>query len=240
MPGSAGYFRAAALRSSAARRGDATGATCRESRAATLWERLQPRRAAGARRRSSPRSRSAAAGRSHKEFSCLLLVTPTSALRRPCPRLLSLFSGARLQRTETRISSVTAHSQCQARHGLGPRGAPTPLAVARYRIVACRRDKPVGTHPPNLSGLNTFKVGSTRSLYTSPAHQADASTRPLPFAPQGSILGSRLTITPVGFPPTRLRDIAKPHCPPKSCQAALIPFPTPFPISTTPVARARS
>jgi len=36
-------------------------------------------------------------------------------------------------------------------------------------VVACRRDKSVGTHPPNFSGLNTFKVGSTRSLYTSPA-----------------------------------------------------------------------
>ena len=59
-------------------------------------------------------------------------------------------------------------------------------------VVACRRDKSVGTHPPKFSGLNTFKVGSTRSLYTSPAHQAYASTRPLPFAPQGSILGSWL------------------------------------------------
>ncbi len=42
---------------------------------------------------------------------------------------------------------------------------------------------------------------------------AVASTRPLPCAPQGSILGSRLTITQVGFAPTRLRDIAKPHWP---------------------------
>ena len=37
------------------------------------------------------------------------------------------------------------------------------------RIVAYRRDKTVGTHQPKLSGLNTFKVGSTRYLCTSPA-----------------------------------------------------------------------
>ena len=43
---------------------------CRESRAATLWERLQPRRAArGTRRRSSARRRIAAGGRSHKALS---------------------------------------------------------------------------------------------------------------------------------------------------------------------------
>ena len=54
-------------------------------------------------------------------------------------------------------------------------------------------------------------------LHPLPLHlacfRAYASTRPLPVAPQGSILGSRLTITQVGFAPTRLRDIAKPHCP---------------------------
>jgi len=52
-------------------------------------------------------------------------------------------------------------------------------------------------------------------LHPLPLHlgrfRAYASTRPLPCAPQGSILGSRLTITQVGLAPTRLRDIAKPH-----------------------------
>ena len=36
-------------------------------------------------------------------------------------------------------------------------------------IAACRRVKPVGALQLNFSGLNTFKVGSTRYLYTSPA-----------------------------------------------------------------------
>jgi hypothetical protein len=37
------------------------------------------------------------------------------------------------------------------------------------RVVACRRDKPVGTPDKFFSGLNTFKGGSTRYLCTSPA-----------------------------------------------------------------------
>ena len=135
------------------------------------------------------------------------------------PTGTTIDAGARIQRTETRAFSVTAHSQCQARHGLGPRGAPTPLAVARYRLLPAGGTNPsVLTH--QIFWLNTFKVGATRSLYTSPAHQAYASTRPLPCAPQGSMLGSRLTITQVGFPPTRLRDIAKPHCPPLTSELA--------------------
>ena len=99
-------------------------------------------------------------------------------------------------------------------------------------VVACRRDKSVGTDPPNFSGLNTFKVGSTRSLYTSPAHQAYASTRPSPFAPQGSILGSRLTTTQVGFPP--LRDIAKPHCPPISAKEMCLVWRRSSPVAPAP------
>ena len=43
-----------------------------------------------------------------------------------------------------------------ARHGATP-------------IVAYRRDKTVGTHQPKFSGLNTFRVGFTRYLCTSPA-----------------------------------------------------------------------
>ena len=40
----------------------------------------------------------------------------------PMSSLLHWFMGARLPRTDTWISLVTAYSQCQARHGLGPRG----------------------------------------------------------------------------------------------------------------------
>jgi hypothetical protein len=51
---------------------------------------------------------------------------------------------------------------------------PGSIRAARQsatRIVAYRRDKTVGTHQPNFSGLNTLKVGSTRYLCTSPAYQ---------------------------------------------------------------------
>ncbi len=51
---------------------------------------------------------------------------------------------------------------------------PGSIRAARQsatRIVACRRDKTVGTHQPKFSGLNTFRVGFTRYLCTSPAHQ---------------------------------------------------------------------
>jgi len=52
----------------------------------------------------------------------------------------------------------------------GPR-TPGSIRAARQsttRIVAYRRVKTVGTHQPKFSGLNTFKVGSTRYLCTSP------------------------------------------------------------------------
>jgi len=52
----------------------------------------------------------------------------------PASSLLHLFAGARFLRTDARISLVTACSRSQyphgqARHGLGPRGAPVPLAM---------------------------------------------------------------------------------------------------------------
>jgi hypothetical protein len=54
-------------------------------------------------------------------------------------------------------------------------------------------------------------------LHPLPLHlacfRAYASTRLLPVTPQGSILGSRLTITQAGLPPARTRGLARPHCP---------------------------
>ena len=115
-------------------------------------------------------------------------------------------------------------------------GTPGSTGTARrgaIPIVACRRDKPVGTHLPNLSGLNTFKVGSTRYLYTSPAfapthrrtryrsrrkarywargsrlprwdsHPLDYATLPSRTVPNSSQL----------FSPARTRGLARPHCP---------------------------
>jgi len=93
---------------------------------------------------------------------------------------------------------------------------PGSISAARHcaaPVVACRGAKPVGTLQPKFSGLNTFKGGSTRYLCTSPAYLAYAPTRLLPDAPQGSILGSWLTITQAGFTPARTRGLARPHCP---------------------------
>ena len=128
----------------------------------------------------------------------------------PMSSLLHLFMGARLLPTDAWISLVTAYSRCQARHGLGPRGVLAPLAIAP--VVAYRRDKTVGTHQPKLSGLNTFRVGITRYLCTSPA-VVPTHRRARYRSPQGSILGSRLTITQAGLLPARTRGLARPHCP---------------------------
>ena len=51
-------------------------------------------------------------------------------------------------------------------------GTPGSTRIARcsaIRVVACQRAKAVGTLRLKFSGLKTFKVGSTRYLYTSPA-----------------------------------------------------------------------
>jgi hypothetical protein len=105
----------------------------------------------------------------HYQASTLVWVAPTSVHLRPCPRFLHLFTGARLQRTDARISLVTTCSQCQARHGLGPRGVPMPLARARHRLLPAGGTNPSALPTNSFSGLNTFKVGSTRYLCTSPA-----------------------------------------------------------------------
>jgi hypothetical protein len=65
---------------------------------------------------------------------------------------------------------------------------------------------------PFFSGLNTFRVGFTR--YLAPRLLSCLRmTRLLPVTPQGSILGSRLTITQAGLAPARTRGLARPHCP---------------------------
>ena len=130
----------------------------------------------------------------------------------PVSSLLHLFTGARLQRTDARISLVTACSQCQARHGLGPRGVPVPLAIAQHGLLPAG-----GTNPSALSN-GIFEAQHLQGrLHPLPLHlacfRAYASTRLLPAVPQGSILGSRLTITQAGFSPARTRGLARPHCP---------------------------
>jgi hypothetical protein len=89
----------------------------------------------------------------------------------PASSPLHLFAGARLQRTDARISLVTTCSQCQARHGPRTPGSVRAARQSATRVVACRGAKPVGILQPKFSGLNTFRVGSTRYLCTSPAYQ---------------------------------------------------------------------
>jgi len=85
----------------------------------------------------------------------------------PVSLLLHLFTGARLQRTDAWISLVTAYSQCQARHGLGPRGVPAPLAIAQRRLL------PTGGTKPSALTHQIFR-GSTPSR----------SAPPVSFAPR--------------------------------------------------------
>jgi len=131
----------------------------------------------------------------------------------PASSLIHLFAGARLQRTDARISLVTTRSRCQARHGLGPRGVPTPLARTQRGLLPAG-----GTSPSALSNAKLFGALHLQGRHHPlPLHlacfRAYASTRLLPPAPQGSILGSRLTITQAGLSPARTRGLARPHCP---------------------------
>ncbi len=92
---------------------------------------------------------------------------------------------------------------------------PGSIRAARHdatRVVACR-----GTNP---SALPTVLFGAQHlkgRLHPLPLHlacfRAYATTRLLPVTPQGSILGSRLTITQAGFTLARSRGLARPHCP---------------------------
>jgi len=81
------------------------------------------------------------------------------------------------------------------------------------RIVACRRNKPVGTPDAKIFGAQHLQ-GRHHPLSLHLACFRDyAPMRLLPATPQGSILGSRRTITQAGFPPARTRNLARPHCP---------------------------
>jgi len=130
----------------------------------------------------------------------------------PASSLLHLFTGARLRRTGARISLVTTCSQCQARYGLGPRGVPMPLTLMRHGLL------PTGGTSPSALSNGIFGALHLQGRHNPlPLHlacfRAYASTRRLPAVPQGSILGSRLTITQAGLPPARTRGLARPHCP---------------------------
>ncbi len=99
--------------------------------------------------------------RTHYRASPLLRMAPTSEHHHPRPRFLQLFAGARLRRTDARISSVTAYSLMSGSNGLGPRGVPASLAMARYELLFA-----AGTNPSALSN-HSFR-GSTPSRSDSP------------------------------------------------------------------------
>ena len=126
----------------------------------------------------------------HYQASQLVWVAPTSTHHRPRPRFLHLFAGAHLQRTGARISLVTACSQCQARHGLGPRGAPVPLARARHGLL------PTGGSKPSALTNQNFR-GSTPSRSAPPVTFAARLT-------QGACLSNLRIDAPVASRTARL------------------------------------
>ena len=153
-------------------------------------------------------------------------MAPTSGRHRPCPRFLHSFTGAHPPVDRRRISLVTTSSQCQARHGLGPRGVPNPLAIAQLGLLPAG-----GTNPSALSNGNFGALHLQGRLHPLPLHlacfRAYASARLLPDTQQGSILGPWLAVTQVGFPPTKVRGIAKPHRPLSIRNARSSPLPLP-------------
>jgi hypothetical protein len=91
-------------------------------------------------------------------------------------------------------------------------GVSVPLAMTRHGLF------PAGATNP--SPLPTVLFGAQHlqgRLHPLPLHlaclRAYASTCPLPSTPQGSILGSRLTIAQAGLPPARTRGLARPNYP---------------------------
>ena len=154
----------------------------------------------------------------------------------PASSLLPLSAGARLPRTDARISLVTPCSPCQARHGLGPRGVGVPLTLTRHALLPAR-----GTNPSALSN-GIFGAPHLQGRHNPlPLHlacfRAYASTRLLPAAPQGSILGSRLTITQAGLSPARTRGLARPHSPPFALRSATTLVPRFAPLRATATSR---
>jgi len=148
----------------------------------------------------------------HYQASQLVWVAPTSTHHRPRPRFYT-------------CSRVPASS--------GPmRGSPWLPRVLNVRLdtasdpgeYPCRSPwhdtdccLPAGQNrrhsPTKIFGAQHLQG----RLHPLPLHLACfrtyASTRLLPAAPQGSILGSRLTITQAGLAPARTRGLARPHCP---------------------------
>jgi hypothetical protein len=134
-------------------------------------------------RQAKPRSR-----QRHRVRQCLLMdgqQTPTSRL------VFTWLKGKR--KTRPRPPFATRHST--------------------GRMVASRRANPVGTLQPNRTGLNTFKVGSTRDLCTSPA--VEPTRRRACYQPRrkarNRARGKQHTWA--GLTPARTRGLARPDSP---------------------------
>jgi len=92
-------------------------------------------------------------------------------LPRPAGRVLAFFACSRVPASSGPRRGPPRYRIFSMSGSTWPR-TPGSTRTARrdaVPVVACRRVNAVGTHPLKFSRLNTFKVGSTRYLYTSPA-----------------------------------------------------------------------
>jgi hypothetical protein len=90
-------------------------------------------------------------------------------------------------------------------------GTSLSTRASALRTVACWVREPIGLF--HDASFGTQRLQGQHHLL--PLHLASfrayASSAPLPGHLQGSIPGPSLTVTRVGFPPTRLRDLARSH-----------------------------
>ncbi len=92
-------------------------------------------------------------------------------LPRIAARVLAFYTCSRVPAPADRCADLPGYRVLSMSDSTRP-GTPGSTGAARHcaaPVVAYRRDKTVGAHQPKFSGLNTFKVGSTRYLCTSPA-----------------------------------------------------------------------
>ena len=148
----------------------------------------------------------------HYPASTLLWMAPTSKHHCPCPRSYTcsrvpVSPGPTLgspwlpRILDVRLDTASDPGEYRRR---------SPLRCAGCCLSAGQNRR----HSPT----KTFGAQHLQGrLHPLPLHlacfRAYTSTRPLPETPQGSILGSRLTITQAGFSPARTRGLARPHCP---------------------------
>ena len=144
-------------------------------------------------------------------------------------RLQRYYGWLRLPRTAARVLALYTCSRVPA-SGEPMRGSPWLPRVLNVRLDTAWDPGEYAYRSPKRSTGCCLPEGQTRRhsptkifgaqhlqgrLHPLPLHlacfRAYASTRLLPAAPQGSILGSWLATTQVGLAPTRTRGLARPH-----------------------------